>query len=82
MLQLLRTFSYLSTTLLPQNAHRRAILQNSVKLFLIRNEISYKQLCKNNTFFCVTSWDLMVFSQTMPIFPIYLSNYMMAGFLE
>ena len=52
LLQLSRTFDYLSTSLIPQNARRRAILQNSVELkVLIRYEISYKQKCKNNTIF-------------------------------
>ena len=52
LLQLSRTFGYLSTSLLPQNARRRVILQNSVELkILVRNTISYKQKCKNNTIF-------------------------------
>ena len=70
LLQLSRTFGYVSTSLIPQNARRRAILRNSVELkILIRYEISYKQKCKNNTIsLCVMPWNLKVFSKTMRIF--------------
>ena len=42
-----RTIRYLSISLLPQNAHRRVILQNSEELKIhIRNEISCQQRLK------------------------------------